>query len=80
MEAFMNKKALESILEMASKKLGVPIEKLKSTVEAGSVDELAKNLKKEDKEKLKSIMQNPKLDEQITKNPDIQNMIKKLDD
>lgn len=76
----MNKKALESILEMASKKLGVPIEKLKSTVEAGSVDELAKNLKKEDKEKLKSIMQNPKLDEQITKNPDIQNMIKKLDD
>ncbi|NLJ16139.1 MAG: hypothetical protein GX346_03305 [Clostridiales bacterium] len=76
----MNEKALESILEMASKKLGVPIEKLKSTVEAGSVDELAKNLKKEDKEKLKSIMQNPKLDEQITKNPDIQNMIKKLDD
>lgn len=76
----INEKALENLLKMASKKLGISPDKLKSSFENGSVEDLASNLKPEDKEKLKNIMQKPNLDEQISQNPQVQEIIKKFDE
>lgn len=76
----MNQQAMQNLLKMASKKLGIPEEKLQSALENGSVADLAENLKDEDKEKLKNIMLKPNLDEQITNNPQVQEILKKLDD
>lgn len=76
----MNQQAMQNLLKMASKKLGIPEEKLQSALESGSVEDFAENLKAEDKEKLKNIMQKPNLDEQITNNPQVKEILKKLDD
>lgn len=70
--------SMEKMIELASKKLGISSEKLKHSLETGSVEDMLGNMRKEDAEKLKSVMNNPSVKEKLLKSPEAANIIKKM--
>lgn len=69
---------MEKMIELASKKLGVPSEVLKRSLEKGNVDDMLSSMRKEDADKLKTIMQNPSVKEKMLNSPDAEKIMKKL--
>ena len=69
---------MEKMIELASKKLGVPSEVLKRSLEKGNVDDMLNSMRKEDADKLKTIMQNPSVKEKMLNSPDAEKRMKKL--
>ncbi len=57
----MNNKDYEQLLDTASKKLGSSPEKLRSTLENGDMGALSASLSKNDKAKLRAILENKEL-------------------
>ena len=72
--------SMEKMIELASKKLGISAEKLKSSLEAGNVDDMLVNMKKEDADKLKSVMNSPKLKEKMLNSPEAAKIMKKMNE
>lgn len=70
--------SMEKMIELASKKLGISSEKLKHSLETGKVEDMLGNMRKEDAEKLKSVMNNPSVKEKLLKSPEAANIIKKM--
>ncbi len=69
---------MEKMIELASKKLGVSSEVLKRSLEKGNVDDMLNSMRKEDADKLKTIMQNPSVKEKMLNSPDAEKIMKKL--
>lgn len=74
----MNDENFSKMLEMASKKLGTSPDALKNSLEKGNVEQLTKSLSEQDKQKLQTLIQNPKLAEQFFNSKQAQDMIKKF--
>lgn len=72
--------SMEKMIELASKKLGISAEKLKKSLETGNVDDMLINMKKEDADKLKSVMNSPKLKEKMLNSAEAVNIIKKMNE
>ena len=70
--------SMEKMIQLASSKLGVSPEKLKSTLESGDVDGMLGSMRKEDADKLKSVMQNPAVREKLLSSPEAAKIIKKM--
>ena len=72
--------SMEKMIELASKKLGISAEKLKSSLETGNVDDMLVNMRKEDADKLKSVMNSPKLKEKMLNSPEAAKIMKKMNE
>lgn len=70
--------SMEKMIQLASSKLGVSPEKLKSTLESGDVEGMLGSMRKEDADKLKSVMQNPTVREKLLSSPEAAKIIKKM--
>lgn len=69
---------MEKMIEMASRKLGVSPEKLKNSLSGGNMEDMISNMRTEDREKLKSILQNKELREKLMKSPEAAELLKKM--
>lgn len=70
--------SMEKMIQLASSKLGVSPEKLKSTLESGNVDDMLGSMRKEDADKLKKLMNNPTAKEKLLSSPEAAKIIKKM--
>ena len=69
---------MEKMIQLASSKLGVSPEKLKSTLDSGSIEDMLGNMRKEDADKLKKIMNDPIARKKLLNSPDAAKIIKKM--
>lgn len=69
---------MEKMIELASKKLGVSSEKLKKSLEKGNMEDMLSEMRKEDADKLKSIMNNPSVKDKLMSSPEAADIIKKM--
>ncbi len=69
---------MEKMIELVSKKLGIPKEKLKASLEKGSIEDMLSDMKKEDAEKLKSVMNSSASREKLLKSPEAEQIMKKM--
>lgn len=58
---------VDGLIELASKRLGVSPEKLKSSLSGGNLSEIAGNLSETDREKIRSVMNDPELAKRFKK-------------
>ena len=58
----------------------IELERLKSSLQTGNVDDMLVNMKKEDAEKLKSVMNNPKIKEKMLNSPEAAKIMKKMEE
>lgn len=58
---------IDGLIELASKRLGVSPEKLRSSLSDGNLSEIMGNLSENDREKIKSVMSNPELAKRFKK-------------
>lgn len=68
----------EKMIELVSKKLGIPKEKLKATLEKGNIEDMLSDMKKEDAEKLKSVMNSSSSREKLLNSPEAEQILKKM--
>ncbi len=73
-----DQKNVNELLNTVSKKLGMPPEKLKAELEAGKFDNAIKNMKPDEAQKFKSVMNNPKLLENFMNAPQAKALYNKL--
>lgn len=69
---------IEKMIALVSKKLGIPEEKLKASLEKGNIDDMLSDMKKEDAEKLKSVMNNSASKEKLLNSPEAESIMKKM--
>lgn len=69
---------MEKMIELVSKKLGISKEKLKASLEKGSIEDMLSDMKKEDAEKLKSVMNSSASREKLLKSPEAEQIMKKM--
>lgn len=74
----MNPQQVDQLLQAASKKLGVPPEKLRSELESGKYDKVLKNMSQKDSAMLQKVMQNPKMMEKLISSPQAKALYQKL--
>ena len=72
--------SMEKMIELASRKLGISAEKLKSSLETGNVDDMLVNMRKEDADKLKSVMNNQAVKDQLLNSPEAAKIMKNMKD
>ncbi len=72
--------SMEKMIELASQKLGISTEKLKSSLESGNVDEMLVNMKKEDADRLKSVMNNRAVKDKLLNSPEAAKFMKNMKD
>lgn len=72
--------SMEKMIELASQKLGISPEKLKSSLESGNVDEMLVNMKKEDADRLKSVMNNRAVKDKLLNSPEAAKLMKNMKD
>ncbi len=58
---------IDQLIEAASKKLGVPPDKLRTSLNSGNLDAVMTSLSKSDREKIETVLKNPKLSESFKK-------------
>ena len=69
---------LSGLLKAVSGKIGVPPEKLKKELEEGKFDSALSNMNKNDAEKFRQAVNNPKLIEKMMSTPQAKALYKKL--
>ncbi len=74
----INVSEMNGLLEIVSKKLGVPKEQLKCELESGKFDSALKNMKPADEAMFNSLVKNPKALEQFMSTPQAQALYRKL--
>ncbi len=80
-ELFMtdfNKKNMNELLDVVSRKLGVPKDKLRAELEAGKFDSALKNMKPADEAMFNRIVSNPTALEQFMSSPQAKALYNKL--
>ena len=70
--------SMEKMIQLASSKLGVSPEKLKSTLESGNVEDMLGSMRTEDADKLKNLMQNKSAREKLLSSPEAAKIMKKM--
>lgn len=70
--------SMEKMIQLASSKLGVSPEKLKSTLESGNVEDMLGSMRKEDADKLKKLMNSPSARDKLLNSPEAAKIIKKM--
>lgn len=76
--AKIDPKKADELLKVVSKKLNIPAETLKQQLEEGKFDAALNNMGKEESQKFKTVMNNPKLMEKIISTPQAQALYKKI--
>lgn len=76
--AKIDPKKADELLKVVSKKLNVPADKLKQQLEEGKFDAALNGMGKEESQKFKMVMNNPKLMEKIISTPQAQALYKKI--
>lgn len=71
---------MEKMVKLVSVKLGISEEKLKQWLEKDDVEGMMSNMRKEDADKLKNLMDNPSVRDKLMKSPEAENLMKKLKD
>ncbi len=71
---------MEKMVKLVSVKLGISEEKLKQWLEKDDVESMMSNMRKEDADKLKNLMDNPSVREKLMKSPEAESLMKKLKD
>lgn len=71
-------KGLNGLLNVVSKKIGVPSEKLKNELESGKFDSALSAMNKNDAAKFQQAVNNPKLVEKLMSTPQAKAIYKKL--
>ena len=74
----INVSEMNGLLEIVSKKLGVPKEQLRCELESGKFDSALKNMKPADEAMFNSLVKNPKALEQFMSTPQAQALYRKL--
>ena len=74
----MNGKQLESILETVSGKLGVTPKELENALKSGKIDNAVRNMPKDEKQKLQSVMGNQAQLEKLMQSPQAKALYEKL--
>lgn len=70
--------SMEKMIQLASSKLGVSPEKLRSTLESGNIEDMLGSMRREDADKLKKIMKDPSAKEKLLSSPEAAKIIKKM--
>ena len=70
--------SMEKMIQLASSKLGVSPEKLKSTLESGNMEDMLGSMRKEDADKLKKLMNSPSARDKLLSSPEAAKIIKKM--
>lgn len=76
--AKIDMKNADELLKTVGKKLNIPPDQLKKELEAGKFDSALNNMGPKESEKLKQVMNNPKLMEKFISTPQAQALYKKL--
>lgn len=71
---------MEKMVKLVSVKLGISEEKLKQWLEKDDVESMMSNMRKEDADKLKNLMDNPSVRDKLMKSPEAESLMKKLKD
>lgn len=56
---------IDALIEAASKKLGIPPEQLKKSLNSGNIGDITSRMSKSDRDKINSVMNNPELMEKM---------------
>lgn len=56
---------IDALIEAASKKLGIPPEQLKKSLNSGNISDITSRMSKSDRDKINSVMNNPELMEKM---------------
>ena len=70
--------SMEKMIQLASSKLGVSPEKLKSILESGNVEDMLGSMRREDADKLKNLMNDPGTRKKLLSSPEAAKIIKKM--
>lgn len=70
--------SMEKMIGLVSTKLGIPQEKLKASLEKGNIEDMLSDMKKEDAEKLKSVMNSSASREKLLNSPEAEQIMKKM--
>ncbi len=76
--AKIDPKKADELLKVVSKKINVPADTLKRQLEEGKFDAALNGMGKEESQKFKTVMNNPKLMEKIISTPQAQALYKKI--
>lgn len=71
---------MEKMVKLVSVKLGISEEKLKQWLEKDDVESMMSNMRREDADKLKKIMDNPSVRDKLMKSPEAESLMKKIKD
>ena len=56
---------IDALIEAASKKLGIPPEQLKKSLNTGNIVDITSRMSKSDRDKINAVMNNPELMEKM---------------
>lgn len=56
---------IDALIEAASKKLGIPPEQLRKSLNTGNISDITSRMSKSDRDKINSVMNNPELMEKM---------------
>ncbi len=73
-----NPQAMQAMLNVVSKKIGVPPEQLKKELEAGKFDSALKNMKPQEAAMFNQFISNPQMLDKIMSTPQARSLYKKL--
>lgn len=71
---------MEKMVKLVSGKLGISEDKLKEWLEKDDVESMMSNMRREDADKLKKLMDNPSVKERLMKSPEAESLMKKIKD
>lgn len=74
----INVSEMNGLLEVVSKKLGVPKEQLRGELESGKFDSALKNMRPADEAMFNNLIKNPKALEQFMSTPQAQALYRRL--
>lgn len=74
----INPQNIEGLLNVVSKKIGVPPEKLKKELEAGKFDSAISGMNKNDAAKFQQAINNPQIVDKLMSSPQAKALYKKL--
>ncbi|MFT3952863.1 MAG: hypothetical protein QM689_13165 [Oscillospiraceae bacterium] len=74
----LSQKSLDSLMKIASQKLGTSPEELKKQLESGNFDKALASMPKDEGEKLLAALSNPKIAEKLLSTPQAQEIFKQI--
>lgn len=69
---------MEKMIKVVSQKLGISEEKLKAALLKGNIEDMLSEMRKEDAEKLKTVMNNKSVKDNLLNTPEAEQIMKKM--